>query len=95
MWILFAVLSVVAVVLNLVPIKAIRKKVDSKLLCYISLALIALCLLSFNNVTADMIQKEQWTNLAEQVPGKSGWLWFLTAGIIAANSIPFVTEKWK
>ena len=95
MWILFAVLSVVTVVLNLVPIKAIRKKVDPKLLCYISLTLIALCLLSFNNVTADMIQKEQWTNLAEQIPGKSGWLWFLTAGIIAANSIPFVTEKWK
>lgn len=95
MWILFAVLAVLTVILNLLPIKKLRKKADPALLCYISLALMVLCLCSFNNVTADWIQKEQWTDLAEKIPGRTGWLWFLTAGVIAANSIPFVTKKWK
>ena len=57
--------------------------------------MLALCLCSYNNITAGWITHERWTDLAEKIPDRSQWLWLFSVMMVTLNSIPFIRERWK
>ena len=84
MWLLFGIAAVITAALNIVWTAKHR---DAKWFRFLSLSCTAFTLCAFLSQASNWTLAEDWSALADALPGTAGTLWFLTGASVVLNSI--------
>ncbi|TCI43515.1 MULTISPECIES: hypothetical protein [unclassified Exiguobacterium] len=90
MWIIFGLLAIAATLFNLYTFSVGR---DYKLPMAIALSLTALTLCADYSYLTVWVEAEDWSALADVVPGMGRAWWVLTSISIGLNMLPIFLER--
>lgn len=90
MWLLFGVFAVITAILNVVW--SLRKRA-AKWFRFASLSFTAFTLCSFLTKVNEWVISEDWSALADVLPGASRMMWVLTLASVAFNGISLFVDK--